>query len=180
MSITTGIDGIQAGGNLPTWVIPGDDLPEDLTSATTSLPLATLTAATTVKIDCHADFGDINLNVTQTTRERRRMCQTVAVTINTGQTINLTIRGVYDQQAADTEDINAAWSSLPVGSRVGVVRAYGWASDQEPTAETVVDLIVGEVQSVTKVEPANADEDLKFEATVSGELYLQDLTLTAA
>ena len=178
MSITTGLDGIQAAGHLPSWVISDANLPENLTNATDSIPLAAVTGAT--KIDCHADFGDINLNVTQTTRERRRMCQTVAVTINTGQTINLTIRGVYDQQAADTEDINAAWSSLPVGSRVGVVRAYGWASDQEPTAETVVDLIVGEVQSVTKVEPANADEDLKFEATVSGELYLQDLALTGA
>lgn len=178
MSITTGLDGIQAAGHLPSWVISDANLPENLTNATDSIPLAAVTGAT--KIDCHADFGDINLNVTQTTRERRRMCQTVAVTINTGQTINLTVRGVYDQQAATSEDINLAWAALPVGARVGFFRAYGWPSDTAATAETVGDLIVGEVQSVTKVEPANADEDLKFEATISGELYLQDITLTAA
>lgn len=173
------IDGVLAAGNLPTWVIPGATLPASIDAETPTIPLAAITGQTTVKADCYSDFGDVSLTRTATTRDRQRMCQKVRETIKTGETIELSLAFVYDQQATAAAEVNRVYAALPEGATVGVFRAYGWDTDETPTAATKGDLIVGTVQFVTKNEPANADEDLKATATISGSAYYADVTLTA-
>ena len=77
----TAIEGVVAAGRVPTWIIPAATITADPVTGTWSIPLTALTGATTVKIDCHMDFGDMSMNVTPNTRERQRMCQKVKETI---------------------------------------------------------------------------------------------------
>lgn len=178
--MATAIDGVLAAGNLPLWVIPAAALTTEPTEAAKSIPLAVLTGGTTVKADCYSDFGDVSISRTPTTRERQRMCQKLAETITTGQTIEISIGYVFDQQAALTVAVNKVYAALPEGATVYIARAYGWDTDLAPTAATKIDLYKATVQMVTKNEPASADEDLKVTATLSGSAYWPDVTLTAA
>lgn len=178
---TTAIDGVVAAGHVVTWIIqPSSITPEPSGEGPWSIPLAALTVPTTVKIDCHMDFGDMSMNVTPNTRERQRMCQKVKETIVVSETIEVQISAVYDQQQALTEEVNEAYAALPKDADVYIARAYGWDSSLAPTAATKVDLVRATVQSRSKTEPTSAEEDLKFMSTLSGSAYWEDVTLTAA
>ena len=175
---TTAIPGVVAAGRVPAWVIPAALVSADPTEGTWSIPLADLTDPTTVKIDCHMDAGDFSLTRTPTTKSRQRMCQIVAETVSTGETIDVTITAVYDQQEAMSEEINEAYAALPEDEEVYVALAWGWDSSVTPTTSTVIDLIKGTVQARNKNYPTTVDEDLKFTATLSGSAYFQDVALT--
>ena len=175
---TTAIEGVVAAGRVPTWIIPAASITADPTTGTWSVPLTALTGGTTVKADCHMDAGDISVTRTPTTKSRQRMCQIVAETVKTGETIDLTIAAVFDQQEAMTEDVNEAYAALPEGEVVYIAQAFGWDSSVTPTVATVVDLFKATVQSRMKTQPTTFDEDIKFQATLSGSAYFADVALT--
>lgn len=177
MSVTA-IDGVTAAGHLPTWIIPAATITADPVAGTWSIPLTAVTGATTEKIDCHMDFGDMSIAVADRTRERQRMCQTVVENIKIGETIDITISAVFDQQELETADVNAAYAALPEDGVVYLFRAYGWDSAVTPTTSTKGDLYKATVQSRIKSEPTTADEDLKFLATLSGSARFMDIALT--
>ena len=175
---TTAIEGVVAAGRVPTWIIPAALVTTPPTEGSNSIPLSALTGATTVKVDCYMDPGDYSVTRTPQTRTRQRLCQVVAQNITTGETIDVTLSGVYDQQEAMTEDVNLAYAALPEGADVYIAQAFGWDSSLDPTTSTVVDLVRGTVQQRMKTQPTTADEDLKFAATISGSAFFQDVTLT--
>ena len=175
---TTAIDGVVAAGRVPTWIIPAALITTEPTTGANSIPLSVLNDATTVKVDCYMDPGDYSVTRTAQTRTRQRLCQTVAQNITTGETIDVTLAGVYDQQEAMTEDVNLAYAALPEGAEVYIAQAFGWDQSVAPTTSTVVDLVKGTVQQRMKTQPTTADEDLKFSATISGSAFHQDVTLT--
>lgn len=172
----TPIDGKQAAGNLVTWVIPAAVVTAEPDAG--SWDLAYLSDPTTVKVDCYMDFGDVTTTFSPTTTTKQRMCEKIARTVQTGETIDVTLAGVYDQQTAMTETVNLFYATVPTGADVYIARAYGWDSDNAADATTIVDVFKGKVQRRTKTEPTAADEDLKFNATVSVEDYFEDVTLT--
>ena len=176
----TAIEGVVAAGRVPTWIIPAATITADPVTGTWSIPLAALTGATTVKTDCYLDAGDIQISRTAQTRTRQRLCQTVAEQIKTGETIDITISAVYDQQEAMTEEVNEVYAALAEGADVYVAQAFGWDSKATPTTATVIDLWKGSVQMKTKNQPTSPDEDLKFTATITGSAYFADVALTAA
>ena len=176
----TAIEGVVAAGRVPTWIIPAASITADPVTGTWSIPLAALTGGTTVKIDCYLDAGDIAISRTAQTRTRQRLCQTVAEQIKTGETINITISAVYDQQEGTSDAVNKVYAALAEGGDVYVAQAFGWDSTVTPTTATVIDLWKGTVQMKTKNQPTSADEDLKFTATLSGSAYFADVALTAA
>jgi len=179
MSITspTGVDGVIASGNVPTWIIQDSVITPPLTNESTSIPLAALNDPTTVKADCHHNMGDVSFTRTPTTRDRKRACETVTVTVKTGETIEGTISAVYDQQAAAGAIINAVYDATPEGATVYVAIAYGHPSHETVDATTVVDVYRGKVQMRAKNVPVDG-EDLTFTATLATDLYLEDVTLT--
>ena len=176
----TAVEGVVAAGRVPTWIIPAATITADPVTGTWSIPLAALTGATTVKTDCYLDAGDIQISRTAQTRTRQRLCQTVAEQIKTGETIEITISAVYDQQEAMTEDVNEVYAALVEGAEVYVAQAFGWDSKVTPTTATVIDLWKGSVQMKTKNQPTSPDEDLKFTGTIAGSAYFADVALTAA
>lgn len=175
----TAIEGVAAAGRTPTWIIPAASITADPVTGTWSIPLAALTGATTVKADCYLDAGDIQISRTAQTRTRQRLCQTVAENIKTGETIDITISAVYDQQDTTTS-VNDVYDALVEGAEVYVAQAFGWDSTATPTTATVIDLWKGTVQMKTKNQPTSVDEDLKFTATISGSAFFADVALTAA
>lgn len=176
---TTAIEGVVAAGRVPTFVIPAALVTTDPVEGTWEIDLTALTDPTTVKIDCHYDFGDVTVTRTPQTKSRQRACQIVAETIDIGETIDVTISAVYDQQEAMSEAVNEAYAALPEGASVYIAQAFGWDSAATPTASTVIDLIKGTVQRRQKNQPASADEDLKFTATISASAYFEDVALSA-
>ncbi|NCU41026.1 hypothetical protein EOL73_04725 [Candidatus Saccharibacteria bacterium] len=176
----TAIEGVVAAGRVPTWIIPAASITADPVTGTWSIPLTALTGAGTIKIDCYLDAGDIAISRTAQTRTRQRLCQTVAEQIKTGETIDITVSAVYDQQEASSATVNLAYSAVPEGAEVYVAQAFGWGSTVTPTAATVIDLWKGSVQMRNKNFPTSADEDLKFTATISGTGYFPDVALEAA
>lgn len=172
----TGVDGIIAGGNTPTWIVQENTVTEGLTDKAVTFPLAALSAATTVKADCHMNMDGVEITREATTRDRQRMCEKVTVSVKTGETINGSITAVYDQQAAASALINAVYTALPEGATVYIVRAYGLDSQTKPSASTKVDVVRAKVTQRNKNQPV-AGEDLMATATLSGDLYLQDVTL---
>ena len=92
---------------------------------------------------------------------------------------DVTISAVYDQQEALTEDINEAYAAVPKGADVYVAQAFGWDSSVTPTTSTVIDLVKASVQSRMKTQPTTLDEDLKFQAVLSGSAFFEDVTLTS-
>lgn len=179
MSVTA-IEGVVAAGRWPTWIIPESAITtEPSGSGPWSIPLSALTDPTAAKVDCHLDAGDVEITREAVTRERQRACQVVLEQIKTGETIQLIIRAVYDQQADSTEDVNAAYAALPEDTTVFVAQAFGWDSSLAPDSTTVVDLYKAKVQSRMKTQPTEANEDLKFQATLSGSNFWADVTLTS-
>jgi hypothetical protein len=176
---TTAIPGVVAAGRVPTWIIPAALVTVDPTTGANSIPLSVLNHATTVKIDCHMDAGDVGVTRTPTTKSRQRLCQVVAETVSTGETIDVTISAVYDQQAAGSATVNEAYTAMPKGAEVYIAQAFGWDSAATPTTATKIDLLPGTVQARTKTQPTTIDEDLKFQATISARAYFEDVTLTA-
>ena len=104
----------------------------------------------------------------------------MAEQIKTGETIDITISAVYDQQEATSDDVNKVYAALVEGAEVYVAQAFGWDSKVTPTTATVIDLWKGTVQMKTKNQPTSPDEDLKFTGTISGSAYFADVALTAA
>lgn len=174
----TAVAGVVAAGRVPTWIIPAASITTDPTSGAYTIPLTALTGGTTVKADCHMDAGDISVSRSAQTRERQRLCQIVAETIKTGETIDVEVSGVYDQQALNTALVNKMYAAVPEGAAVYVAQAFGWDSDATPTTATKIDLYKGTVQTRTKNQPTSLDEDLKFTATISASAYWPDLSLT--
>lgn len=174
----TAVAGVVAAGRVPTWIIPAASITTDPTSGAYTIPLTALTGATTVKADCHMDAGDISVSRSPQTRERQRLCQIVAETIKTGETIDVEISGVYDQQALTIALVNKMYAAVPEGAAVYVAQAFGWDSDATPTTATKIDLYKGTVQTRMKNQPTSLDEDLKFTATISASAYWPDLSLT--
>lgn len=178
---TTPIDGVTAGGHVPTWIIPASLITEQPSGdGPWSIPLSALTDPTTIKIDCYMDAGDVTVTRTANTTPKQRLCETVVRNVKTSETIDATIAGVYDQQQAMTEVVNLAYAALPEGADVYIAQAFAHDQSVAPTTATVVDLIRGEVQMRMKTQPTAADEDLKFSATISAAGLWSDVTLTAA
>ena len=175
----TAIEGVVAAGRVPTWIIPAASITTDPTTGAWSIALAAITGATTIKADCYLDPGDIQISRAATTRTRQRLCQTVAENIKTGETIDITLSAVYDQQEATSEDVNKVYAALVEGAEVYVAQAFGWDSTATPTTATVIDLWKGTVQMKTKNQPTSVDEDLKFTATISGSAFFADVALIA-
>ena len=175
----TAIEGVVAAGRVPTWIIPAASITTDPTTGAWNIALAAITGATTIKADCYLDPGDIQISRAATTRTRQRLCQTVAENIKTGETIDITISAVYDQQEATSEDVNKVYAALVEGAEVYVAQAFGWDSTATPTTATVIDLWKGTVQMKTKNQPTSVDEDLKFTATISGSAFFADVALLA-
>jgi Tfp pilus assembly protein PilX len=175
---TTAQEGVVAAGRVPTWIVPVAAVAVEPTEADPELLLADLLDATGVKADCHMDPGDITVTRTPTTKSRQRMCQVVAETVSTGETIDVTLSAVFDQQEASSADINEVYSALPAGAEVYIVQAWGWDSAVTPTTATVVDVMRGTVQTRTKNQPTTFDEDIKFTATLSMSSYVDDVALT--
>ena len=175
---TTGVDGIIAGGNTPVWIIQEAQIVEPLTEHTTKLSASLLTATTTAKIDCYMNMDGMSVTRTPSTKERQRMCEKVKQSVKTGETIDIEITAIYDQQAQAADEINVAYTALPEDATVYIVRAYGLDSTVTPTASNKVDIIRGTVQQRNKNNPV-AEEDLMFTTTLSGDLMVQDVQLTA-
>lgn len=176
---TTAIEGVVAAGRVPTWIIPAALITTEPTEGSNTIPLSVLNHATTVKADCHMDVGDISITRTPTTKSRQRMCQKVAETVSTGETIDVTISAVFDQQESSSADVNEVYAATPAGAEVYIAQAFGWDSDLTPTTSTKFDLVPGTVQTRTKNQPTTFDEDLKFTATISARGYYEDVTATA-
>jgi hypothetical protein len=175
---TEAIPGVVAAGYVPTWIIPAALIAADPTEGTWSIALADLNDATTVKADCHMDAGDFSVTRTPTTKSRQRMCQIVAETISTGETIDITLNAVFDQQEAMSAEVNEVYDALPEGAVVYIAQAFGWDSSVTPTTSTVIDLFKATVQTRMKNQPTTFDEDLKFQAVLSGSAYFADVALT--
>ena len=175
----TAIEGVVAAGRVPTWIIPAATITADPTTGAWNIALAAITGATTIKADCYLDPGDIQISRAATTRTRQRLCQTVAENIKTGETIDITLSAVYDQQEATSDDVNKVYAALVEGAEVYVAQAFGWDSTATPTTATVIDLWKGTVQMKTKNQPTSVDEDLKFTATISGSAFFADVALIA-
>ena len=174
-AITTGLDGINASGNVPTWIIQDATVTTPLVEGTESIDGALFTAAETVKIDCYHNMGDVAFTRTPTTLERKRACEKVTVTRKTGETIEGTIQAIYDQQAAAEATINAAYSALPEGATVYV--AIGYGHDSHDGLPARVDIYRGDVSMRSKNQPVEG-EDLMFTSTISADLFLEDVTVT--
>lgn len=175
-AINTGLDGIIASGNVPTWIIQEADLP-NITESTTSIPGTALSAAGSVKADCYHNMGGVSFSRTATTRDRKRACEKVTVTVKTGETIEGTITAIYDQQADADATINAVYAALPEESTVYVAIAYGHDS-MSASAPKKVDIYRGKVSTRAKNDPVEG-EDLEFTATIAADLYLEDVTVSA-
>ena len=102
----------------------------------------------------------------------------VQQTVNVGETIDVTIAAVYDQQEAMSEAVNKAYAAMPQGAEVYIAQAFGWDSAVTPTIATVIDLLPGRVLTRTKNQPSSSEEDLKFTATISASAYFEDVELT--
>ena len=177
-TIASGVDGVIANGNVPIWILPVSAFTPALDESTTSISAALLTGDDSVKIDCLMDMGGATFARTPTTRDRQRACEKNARTIRTGQTIDGSITAIYDQQDIDADSVvNAAYDALPEGEEVVVVIAYGHDSLPE-TAPNRVDIYRCDVQTRSKNDPVQG-EDLMFTATLSADLYLPDVTVTA-
>ena len=175
----TAIEGVVAAGRVPTWIIPAASITTDPTTGTWGIALAAITGGTTIKADCYLDAGDIQISRAAQTRTRQRLCQTVAEQIKTGETIDITISAVYDQQEETSDAVNKVYAALVEGAEVYVAQAFGWDSTVTPTTATVIDLWKGTVQMKTKNQPTSPDEDLKFTATISGSAFFPDVALLA-
>lgn len=174
----TAIAGVVAAGRVPTWIIPAALITTDPVVGTWSIPLLKLNDATVAKADCHMDAGDMSVTRTSATKSRQRMCQVIAETIATSETIDITLSAVFDQQAAPSAAVNKVYAALPEGSVVYIAQAFGWDSALTPTVATKLDLLKATVQTRMKTQPTTIDEDLKFLATLSGSAYFADIALT--
>ena len=175
---TTAIEGVVAAGRVPIYVIPAASVATFPTNGG-SIPLAALTGATTTKIDCYLDAGDVSFSRSEQTKTRQRLCQTIAETVKVGETIDISIAAVYDQQALTTATVNKAYAALAENADVVIAVAWGWDSSATPTTATKVDLLRGKVRTQDRNFPTSADEDLKFTAVVSVDAQAKDVTLTA-
>lgn len=174
---STVIPAIIADGRQPVWAIQLADITTPITDSTTSIPLAAVTGGQ--QIDCYYEIGGIDLTRTATTRSSQRACQKIAEEIKTGETIAGSISPIFDQQAEDEAEINAAYAALPEGSQVLLFVAHGWDSEQEPTAETKGDLWRVRITQVDHPMRTVAGEDLVATVQLSGNLYVPNVSLTA-
>lgn len=175
---TTAIEGVVAAGHVPIFVIPAASV-ATFPANGGSVPLTALTAPTTTKIDCYLDAGDVSFSRSEQTKSRQRLCQTIAETIKVGETIDITIAAVYDQQEASSANVNKAYAALTEGADVVVAVAWGWNQSVTPTSATKVDVWKGRVRTQDRNFPTSIDEDLKFTSIVSVSQQAKNVTLTA-
>lgn len=173
---TTGVDGVKAGGNTPVWIVQNATITIPLTAQSTSFPLTALSAESTVKADCLMNMDGYSMSRTATTTERQRMCEAITVKRKTGETIEGELTALFDQQATSSAIINAVYTAMPENATVYIAQAFGLAANAAPTAKTKVDVYRVTVTQRNKNQPV-AGEDLMFTASLSADLYLQDVTL---
>lgn len=176
-ALATGLDGVTASGNVPTWIIQESAMTVALADDAAEIPASVFSDPTTVKIDCYHNMGDVNFTRTPVTRERKRACEKVTVTRKTSETIEGTIAAIYDQQAAAEDIINAAYEAVPEGSTV--YTAIGYGADSAAGLPTRVDVYRGDVTMRSKNQPVEG-EDLMFTSTVSADHFWEDLAVTPA
>lgn len=171
---TTAIDGINAAGMQPVWIIQDDAL-TGITDDTTSIALATVQAGQ--KADCYYNFGGLELSREATTTSRQRACEKVAREIKTGETITGSMTFVWDQQSAEDDAINLVYSALPEGSQVWLFIAHGWDQDKALEATTKGDLWRMDVTQIDHLMAASPEEDIMARATLNGSLFVPNVTL---
>lgn len=176
-ALSTGLDGVTASGNVPTWIIQESAITTPLEEGATTIPAEVFEDPTTVKIDCYHNMGDVNFTRTPVTRERKRACEKVTVTRKTSETIEGTIQAIYDQQAEADDIINAAYAAVPEGQTVYTAIGYGHDSAQGTPSR--VDVYRGDVTMRSKNQPVEG-EDLMFTSTVSADHFWEDLEVTPA
>ena len=100
----TGMEGVIASGNTPLWIVQPETIGSPLTDQAKTFPLAALTTATdTVKADCHMNMDGFSATRSLTNRDRKRMCEKFTQSVKTGESIDLTLTAIYDQQAGAEE-----------------------------------------------------------------------------
>lgn len=174
--VITGVDGVAAAGRQPAYVIQ-DSVLTSITSTTKSIPLSAVTGGE--KIDCFYDFGGLELSREARTKERQRACEKAVKTVKIGESINGTVSIVSDQQAGADAEINRAYSALPEGEDVWIFIAHGWDSQQAPTSATVGDLWHVTVTQVDRIISPSAEDELKAQATLAGDMFVPNVTLSA-
>lgn len=171
------IDGVQAAGMQPVWVIAESALAEvNPGNETTTIPVSAVTGG--VKIDCYYNLGGVEMEREQQTKERQRACQKVIEEIKIGEKISGTIEAVYNQQETPDAIVNKAYTALPEGGTVYLFVAHGWDTDKTPDATTKGDLWRVEIQQKDKTFAADNESELTFIASLVGDLYLPDLILS--
>ena len=80
--------------------------------------------------------------------------------------------------AATSATVNKVYAALPEDAVVYIAQAWGWDSGATPTTSTKLDLFKATVQTRTKTQPTTFDEDIKFQALLSGSAYFEDIALT--
>lgn len=178
MSVTV-MEGVTAGSHSPIKIIPAALVVQDPTTGAYSIPLSAVNGAGVVQIDGYLDAGDVSVSRSPQTRTRQRLSQATAQNVTIGETVDITVSAVYDQQADDGAEINAAYDAMPKGAEVYVAQAFGWFSGDAWTTATKIDLAKGTVQSRYKNQPTSGDEDLKFSSLVSVEQEWADVALTS-
>ncbi len=174
--VITGVDGISAAGMQPVFIIQETAL-TGIKSSTKSIALSAVTGG--VKADCFYDFGGLELSREPKTRERQRACEKAIKAVKIGQTITGALTIVWDQQAKSEAVINQVYSALPEDENVYLFIANGWDSEKVPDATTKGDLWRVEVTQMDHLIATSADEDLMAKATLNGDLFIPNITLTA-
>lgn len=167
---TTIPEGVKSNGHVPVYFFPTGTI-TDLDAPTAAM----VTAAGVIKLDCYLVEGNPVINKTSETVEMRRMCLKQAATKPGGETYNIELTGVYDGQNT-TPAQNQLYVALKQGVKGVLGIAWGHDSDEPLAAGVVLDLVQGEVGSVTKNTPV-WDEDLTVTISWLGEIWEEDVTV---
>ena len=165
-------EGVKSNGHVPVYFFP-----EGAITDLGSVSVAQATDDAVVKLDCYFTEGNPVVNKNSETREVRRMCLKAAATKPGGETYTIELTGVYDGQNK-TPAQNELYNTLKKGVK-GTV-GIGWGKDSEDAlaSSDVLDLIRGEVGSVTKNTPV-WDEDLTVTISWLGESWEEDVAISA-
>ena len=165
-------EGVKSNGHVPVYFIPDGGI-ADLAAPT----VAEVTAGTVIQLDCYFVEGNPTINKQTSTREVRRMCLKQAATKPGSETYNVQLTGVFDGQNT-TPAQNEFYNTLKQGVKGVLGIAWGHDSELPLAAGVVIDLIQGEVGSVTKNTPV-WDEDLTITVQWLGEVWEEDVAIAA-
>ena len=169
---TTIPEGVKSNGHVPVYFFPAGTI-TDLDGAT----VAMVTATGVVQLDCYLNEGNPTINKTTSTVEVRRMCLKQAATKPGSETLNVELTGVFDGQNT-TPAQNEFYNTLKQGVKGVLGIAWGHDSELPLASGVVIDLIQGEVGSVTKNTPV-WDEDLTITVSWLGEVWEEDVAIAA-